>query len=103
MKASTPLKQLQEALTELATTTDPRTRIEMARRIRHLSEDLELDEVRAAREHGTSWSKIGAVYGLTKQGAQQRFRAAAKEKDGALPVSTEVPAPVSPASQPVGG
>lgn len=31
--------------------------------------------MRLAREAGLSWTKIGAVYGLTKQGAQQRFKA----------------------------
>ena len=29
----------------------------------------------AARQAGLTWAEIGAIYGLTKQGAQQRFRA----------------------------
>ena len=32
--------------------------------------------VEAARKAGATWSEIGLCYGLTKQGAQQRFRAA---------------------------
>ena len=33
-------------------------------------------QVEAARKAGATWIEIGACYGLTKQGAQQRFRAA---------------------------
>jgi hypothetical protein len=29
----------------------------------------------AARKAGATWNEIGACYGLSKQGAQQRFRA----------------------------
>lgn len=73
---ATPLHgQLQEALRTLEEAGDPKTRLQAAQRIRSLAEDLEHAEVLAARAQGMSWSKIGAVYGLTKQGAQQRFRA----------------------------
>ena len=37
---------------------------------------LESAQIEAARKAGATWSEIGACYGLTKQGAQQRFRAA---------------------------
>ena len=40
------------------------------------SDLLEAAEVVAARKAGVTWTEIGACYGLTKQGAQQRFRAA---------------------------
>ncbi len=85
MEPNTPLERLQEALTELTAANDPQSRLASARRIRQLAEEVELDQVRAAREQGTSWSKIGGVYGLTKQGAQQRFRTATKraKKDAA--------------------
>ena len=45
-----------------------------ARRQRESAESRELDAVRAARDAGASWSDIGDIYGLTKQGAQQRFK-----------------------------
>ena len=35
------------------------------------------------RSHRGTWLEIGACYGLTKQGAQQRFRAARKQAEAA--------------------
>jgi hypothetical protein len=35
----------------------------------------EAAQVEAARKAGATWIEIGACYGLTKQGAQQKFRA----------------------------
>jgi len=37
-------------------------------------EHLERTNVDQARAAGRTWAEIGALYGLTKQGAQQRFR-----------------------------
>ena len=34
---------------------------------------LEDEILRDARQHGMSWEAIGRVYGITRQGAQQRF------------------------------
>jgi hypothetical protein len=45
-----------------------------ARREREAAEARERAAVGAAREAGVSWSTIGELYGLTKQGAQQRFK-----------------------------
>ena len=39
------------------------------------ADELEAAQVEAARKAGVTWIEIGACYGLTKQGAQQRFRA----------------------------
>jgi len=50
--------------------------LEAIRRSRKALDDLETATVIAARAQGVSWRDIGAVYGLSKQGAQQRFRAA---------------------------
>ena len=50
--------------------------VEAARRLREAAEELEAAQVEAARKAGATWIEIGACYGLTKQGAQQRFRAA---------------------------
>ncbi|NNG19378.1 hypothetical protein HJ590_07250 [Naumannella sp. ID2617S] len=60
---------------------DPLAAIQAMARLRAAAEACELDLVRAARNQGVSWSKIGAVYGLTKQGAQQRFRPRAASSD----------------------
>lgn len=44
------------------------------RRSREKAERAEHEAVMAARAAGASWTKIGELYGLTKQGAQQRFK-----------------------------
>lgn len=49
--------------------------LDKARRARERAEAQEVEALRRARDAGTSWAKIGALYGLTKQGAQQRFKA----------------------------
>ncbi|SEO61672.1 hypothetical protein SAMN05660991_01017 [Trujillonella endophytica] len=53
--------------------------------LREEAERLEQKAVEGVRAAGTSWSKIGALYGLTKQGAQQRFR---QDRTGAGPAGT---------------
>lgn len=68
-----PRDDLQQGLADLTAADGTIARITAARTVRAAAEKLEQAEVRRAREQGTSWSKIGAVYGLTKQGAQQRF------------------------------
>ena len=51
-------------------------RLDAARRLREAAEELEAAQVEAARKAGATWLEIGECYGLTKQGAQQRFRTA---------------------------
>jgi hypothetical protein len=53
----------------------PMSRLDAARRLREAAEELETAQVEAARKAGATWIEIGACYGLTKQGAQQSFRA----------------------------
>ena len=53
---------------------DPLAALDAARVLREEAERLERRAVESVRAAGTSWSTIGALYGLTKQGAQQRFR-----------------------------
>ncbi len=65
--------------------------LDAARQLREAADALELEMVRAARQDGHSWSRIGSIYGLTKQGAQQRFRTGAPE-----PVSGDNPLPPPP-------
>lgn len=89
-----PLDQLTQALSGLAAADAALDRIAAARQIREAAEELEQTEVKSAREHGTSWSKIGAAYGLTKQGAQQRFGDERRRKQA--PEATKDEAPTSP-------
>ena len=49
-------------------------RLDSARSARESAEVAERAAVVAAREAGVSWARIGELYGLTKQGAQQRFK-----------------------------
>lgn len=59
---------------------DPRAEalgaLDTARRAREAADSAELAAVREARRAGASWARIGELYGLTKQGAQQRFKKA---------------------------
>jgi hypothetical protein len=71
----------------------PMSRLQAARRLREAAEELELAHVEAARKAGATWSEIGECYGLTKQGAQQRFRAAVKSASvAAAPTDKAEPA-----------
>ncbi len=69
-------KRLTRALSEVHRAKTPAKRLAAVRLAREAAEGLEQAHVEAAREAGLTWAEIGAVYGLTKQGAQQRFRAA---------------------------
>lgn len=69
------VKRIDAALGALDAADEPISRVEAARRLREAAEELEAAQVAAARKAGATWSEIGACYGLTKQGAQQRFRA----------------------------
>jgi hypothetical protein len=80
MAASGPSKRLIGALEELARIEDPLARLDAVRRARESLEQLESETVIHARKLGTTWTAIGALYGLTKQGAQQRFQPSRKAK-----------------------
>ena len=74
-------KRLERALDDLGRAKTPTDRLSAARRLREAADKLEAANIDAARESGLTWAEIGALYGLTKQGAQQRFRQARhKEK-----------------------
>jgi molybdenum cofactor biosynthesis enzyme len=70
-----PVKRILAALGALDVADGPMSRLQAARRLREAAEELEAAQVEAARKAGATWSEIGACYSLTKQGAQQRFRA----------------------------
>jgi ATPase subunit of ABC transporter with duplicated ATPase domains len=74
--SKTPVKRILAALGALDAADGPISRLEAARRLREAADELEAAQVEAARKAGATWIEIGACYGLTKQGAQQRFRAA---------------------------
>jgi hypothetical protein len=85
--ASTNLfKRILAALAALDVAEGPMSRLQAARRLREAAEDLEAAQVEAARKAGATWSEIGACYGLTKQGAQQRFRAVRNQAGAPAPV-----------------
>jgi len=82
------LRRITAALGELDIADGPISRLDAARRLREAAEELESAQIEAARKAGATWSEIGACYGLTKQGAQQRFRAA-RGQDRAAAEPTE--------------
>jgi molybdenum cofactor biosynthesis enzyme len=71
-----PVRRITAALGALDIAEGPMNRLDAARRLREAAEELEAAQIEAARKAGATWNEIGACYGLTKQGAQQRFRAA---------------------------
>ena len=67
-------KRITRALEALDKARTPSARVDAARRAREAADDLERAQIEAARDAGLTWAEIGKLYGLTKQGAQQRFR-----------------------------
>jgi hypothetical protein len=67
------VRRITAALGTLDTAEDVMVRLDAARRLREAADELEAANVQAARGAGATWTEIGACYGLTKQGAQQRF------------------------------
>lgn len=72
--ASQHVRRIEKTSESISSIKDPIARLDAARQARAAFEQLELEQVRRLRAEGTPWSRIAAVYGLTKQGAQQRFR-----------------------------
>jgi len=74
-----PVKRLVSEMQALETRSKkagPIEALDLARRLREAAEDLERLRVIEAREQGVSWRQIGSLYDISKQAAQQRFRAA---------------------------
>jgi len=69
------LKRVQKAIEAIDAAGTPLEALAAARELRHAAEEVERERAAAAREAGTSWTKIGALYGTSKQNAQQRFGA----------------------------
>jgi hypothetical protein len=72
--SKSPVKRILAALSALDVADGPLSRLDAARRLREAADELEAAQVETARKAGATWNEIGACYGLTKQGAQQRFR-----------------------------
>lgn len=70
------LKRFDRGIDALREIPDPVSRLDAVRRSRETLEALEARAVTDARHAGVTWKQIGALYGLSKQGAQQRFRPA---------------------------
>jgi hypothetical protein len=91
-----PVRRITAALGALDIADGPMSRLDAARRLREAAEELEAAQVEAARKAGATWSEIGACYGLTKQGAQQRFRAARSHGEaGTSPPRADKAGPVA--------
>lgn len=68
-------KRVQKALEALDVAESPLDALAAARELRHAAEEVEREQAAEARAAGVSWTKIGALYGTSKQNAQQRFGA----------------------------
>jgi hypothetical protein len=92
MATKSAVRRITAALGALDVAGGPISRLDAARRLREAAEELEAAEVEAARKAGATWNEIGACYGLTKQGAQQRFRAVRNQAkaDTAAPARKKV-------------
>lgn len=78
-------KKREKAVESLAEIADPLERLDALREFREQLEAMEQEAVSHARAWGSTWRDIGAIYGLSKQGAQQRFRRTVKPPDPAEP------------------
>jgi hypothetical protein len=84
-------RRITAALGDLDVADGPMSRLDAARRLREAADELEAAQVEAARKAGATWSEIGSCYGLTKQGAQQRFRAARHQAKADAAAGAEAP------------
>lgn len=95
MAPKNPVRRIAAALDDFDDAEEPMGRLDAARRLREAADELEVSQVEAARKAGATWVEIGARYGLTKQGAQQRFRPLQKEPKAA----TQEPSRKKPAAK----
>jgi molybdenum cofactor biosynthesis enzyme len=91
-----PAKRILAALGALDAADGPVSRLEAARHLREAAEELEAAQVEAARKAGATWNQIGACYGLTKQGAQQRFRASRNQAEAGTAAAASTKAEPTP-------
>ncbi|MEO5831980.1 MAG: helix-turn-helix domain-containing protein [Nakamurella sp.] len=89
-------KRLRRAVDALRAIDDPITRLDATRAAREELERRERDAVADCRDAGHTWTDIGARYGLTRQGAQQRFRRHHRKSDPGSPPGPAGPRSVTP-------
>jgi len=82
-------KRFDRALAAMEDIADPLARLDIVRERREELERLEVRTVAEARRAGATWRAIGALYGLSKQGAQQRFRPLLREDEAQATDSPE--------------
>jgi hypothetical protein len=70
---ATSSRRFAKALASFAELADPLARLAEVRAARRALEALEAQTVAEARASGATWGEIGALYGISKQAAQQRF------------------------------
>lgn len=99
MPPRSPLSRIRTALGAYVDGGDALARVDAARRIREAAEELEAAAIRAARDGGATWSALGGLYGLTKQGAQQRFRPVVESVAAEKPAEKTDRAAVKPADR----
>lgn len=80
MAARGSIKRVTQAIAEVEAASSPTAALEAARQLREAAEDLEFSAVEEARQAGTTWTRIGDLYGTSKQGVQQRFGGAARRR-----------------------
>ncbi|HWE56733.1 MAG TPA: hypothetical protein VG435_14565 [Acidimicrobiales bacterium] len=80
MAAKDASSRIKVALRGYQQRSDPLEKVDMSRQLREAAEELEASAIEQARAGGATWRQIGSCYGLTKQGAQQRFRAIARDE-----------------------
>ncbi|HEY1971018.1 MAG TPA: hypothetical protein VGH89_23895 [Pseudonocardia sp.] len=73
-------KQVRHALDAVESAPGALETLAEVRRLREAAEELEIAAVSEVRAQGGTWTQIGAVYGTSKQAAQQRFRGAIAER-----------------------
>ena len=103
MAPRSTVKRILAALSAFDVADRPMSRLDAARRLREAAEELEAAQVEAARKAGATWLEIGERYGLTKQGAQQRFRAARKQAEAAAAAAAAVAAAAVPGGRAAAG
>ncbi|MDN5914741.1 MAG: hypothetical protein L0I76_06470 [Pseudonocardia sp.] len=92
MVARGPRKHIEKALEAMAGAADQLEVLDAARQLREAAEEAEWVCARDARTAGITWTRIGALYGTSKQNVQQRFgRLPSGGKKGGSPRSDTVP------------
>jgi len=67
-------KHVRHALAAVESAPTALEALDAIRRLTEAVEALEIETVASARRQGGTWTRIGAVYGTSKQAAQRRFR-----------------------------